>query len=73
MPGEKPFDAADKETHPAFAVRKYKPPSRQPAPTPALNRFAGDVEAFGHIVDAEHRLRQLTGMHVECFAHLLDQ
>ena len=39
------------ESDPPLAVGEHEPPRRQPLAPPALDRLAGDVEPFGHVID----------------------
>ncbi len=60
-----PFDAREKETHPAFAVGEDEPSRRQTFATPALDRLAGDVEFLGHVIDRKHWLSKTCRMLIE--------
>ena len=41
---EESLHAAEEKADPPLTVREYKTPGRQPATSPTLNRFTGDVE-----------------------------
>src|SRR5579862_9898790 len=73
MRREKPIDAAQQKPHALLAVCEDKPPRRQPAPPPALNRLAGDVEFLGDIIDRKHRLAESRRMDVQRLAEPLDE
>src|SRR5436853_7268707 len=56
---QKALDTAQQKSDAPLAIGIDEPPRRQPAPPPALDCFAGDIESLGDIVDAQHRLGQL--------------
>jgi hypothetical protein len=73
MDGQEPLDHPQHESHPAFAVLELKPPGRQAATTPSLNRLARDVESLGNIVNGHHRLGGERFPQIQRFTDLLDQ
>jgi hypothetical protein len=70
---EEALDAADQEPDAPLPIREHEPPRRQPAPPPALDRLARDVEPLGHVLDHQHRLAERRRRHVERLANALDQ
>jgi hypothetical protein len=73
MSADEPFDAAEQEANAAATVGENKPPRRQTAATPALNRFAGDVESLGDVIDRKHRLGNRRTGKVERDTDLFDE
>src|SRR5205823_10644914 len=73
MRAEEALDAGEEKTDAAFAVREDESPRGQAATPPALDRFAGDAETFGEIVNREHRLIERCAVLAELIAQLLDE
>ncbi len=73
MDGQEPLDGAEEEPDASLAVAKEESAGGETAPPPALNRLAGDVEAFGDIFDGHDRLGGLGFAKIEGFADLLDE
>ena len=73
MRAQEAIDTAQQKTHAALSICEHKPPCRQPTAAPTLNRLAGDVEFFRHIVNRQHRFGHQPGLHSQRVAHLLDQ
>ena len=72
MNRQEALDHAEHEPDAAFAIFEDEPAGGKPAPAPALDCFAGDVEALSHIVDGHHRLRGLIFAEIQGFTDLLD-